>query len=182
MQKKNSFKSRVNPGRDRQMPVRESLSPCNKCRKSHGSKPCLFNQNICYQCGKSGHYAKDCNTRKPLNNPIPRPQTKGSIHSKWRRGNWVSWHNQRDMFYQKHSLNCIVWFRSYTLLYIYWLCEEVKFTFVFLTFWFVSLYSYRGKSFYFSSLFKLSYFNWRKIFCYWSCLFTFDYLWLVLIS
>ena len=38
MQKKNNFKSRVNSRRGRQMPIRESLPPCNKCGKSHSSK------------------------------------------------------------------------------------------------------------------------------------------------
>ena len=61
------------------MPAREPLSSCNKCKKSHGSKPCLFGQNICYRCGKLGHYAKYCNTGKPLNNPMPRIQTKGRV-------------------------------------------------------------------------------------------------------
>ena len=77
MQKKNNLK--VNQGKGRQMPAREPLPPCNKCGKSHGSKPCLFGQNICYRCGKPGHYAKDCNTGKPLNNPVFRPQTKGRV-------------------------------------------------------------------------------------------------------
>ena len=77
MQKKNNFKSKVNPGKGRQMSIRESLPPCNKCGRSHGSKPCLFGQNICYQCRKSGNYAKDYNNGKPLNNPMPKLQTKG---------------------------------------------------------------------------------------------------------
>ena len=42
MQKKNNFKSRMNPRKGKQMPVREPLPPYNKCGKSHGSKPCLF--------------------------------------------------------------------------------------------------------------------------------------------
>ena len=39
MKKKNNFKSKVNPGKGRQMLVRESLPQCNKCEKSHGFKP-----------------------------------------------------------------------------------------------------------------------------------------------
>ena len=69
----------MNPGKGRQMPVKVPLPPCNKCRKFHGSKPCLFGQNVCYRCGKPRHYAKDCNTRKPLNNLMLRPQTKGRV-------------------------------------------------------------------------------------------------------
>ena len=79
MQKKNNFKSRVNAGKGKQMPIREPLPLCNKCRKSHGPKPCLFGQNVYYRCGKLGHYAKACNTGKPLNNPMPKPQTKGRV-------------------------------------------------------------------------------------------------------
>ena len=79
MQKKNNFKSKVNPGKGRQMPAKKPLSPCNKCGKFHSSKPCLFCQNVCYQCQKPGYYANDCNTRKPLNNPVPRPQTKERV-------------------------------------------------------------------------------------------------------
>ena len=46
MQKKNNFKSRVNLGKGKQISAREPLLPCNKCEKSHGSIPCLFDQNI----------------------------------------------------------------------------------------------------------------------------------------
>ena len=73
IQKKNNFKSRVNPKKAKQMSVREPLPSCNKCRKSHGSKPYLFGQNVCYRCGKSIQYANNCNTGKPLNNPGFRP-------------------------------------------------------------------------------------------------------------
>ena len=79
LQKKNNFKSKVNPGKGRQMPVRESLPLSNKCGKSHGSKPCLFGQNVRYRYGKPGHYAKDCNIGKPLNNPMPKSQTKRRV-------------------------------------------------------------------------------------------------------
>ena len=79
IQTKNNFKNKVNPRKDKQIPAREPLPLCNNYGKSHGSKPCLFGQNICYQCKKPRHYAKDCNTEKPLNNLMPRPQTKGRV-------------------------------------------------------------------------------------------------------
>ena len=36
---------------------------CQQCGKSHGNKPCR-GQNVCFMCGKPGHYARECRFKK----------------------------------------------------------------------------------------------------------------------
>ena len=48
-----------------------------QCGKSHGNRPCLTGQNVCFGCGKPGHKIYEC----PIKNPqsAPRPQRRGKV-------------------------------------------------------------------------------------------------------
>ncbi|XP_028804835.1 uncharacterized protein LOC114759761 [Neltuma alba] len=46
---------------------------CSTCGKNHGDRPCLMGQNVCFRCGKPGHYIREC----PLNVDGSRPKLKG---------------------------------------------------------------------------------------------------------
>ncbi|XP_022858150.1 uncharacterized protein LOC111379056 [Olea europaea var. sylvestris] len=40
------------------------LTPCPKCNKAHRGE-CLYGKNVCYQCGKQGHIATNCEEPLP---------------------------------------------------------------------------------------------------------------------
>ncbi|XP_028768479.1 DNA-binding protein HEXBP-like [Neltuma alba] len=46
---------------------------CAKCGKNHGDRPCMAGQNVCYTCGKPGHFSREC----PQNTEQARPRTQG---------------------------------------------------------------------------------------------------------
>ncbi|KAF7844216.1 DNA-binding protein HEXBP-like [Senna tora] len=53
-------------------------NPCSKCGRNHGSRPCLSGQNVCFSCGKPGHFAKVCSQPKKAGDGA-KPPTKGSV-------------------------------------------------------------------------------------------------------
>ncbi|XP_028800081.1 uncharacterized protein LOC114755371 [Neltuma alba] len=48
---------------------------CPKCGKNHSDRPCMAGQNVCYTCGKPGHFSREC----PQNTEQARPYTQGRV-------------------------------------------------------------------------------------------------------
>ncbi|XP_028800667.1 replication protein A 70 kDa DNA-binding subunit C-like [Neltuma alba] len=48
---------------------------CPKCGKNHGDRLFMAGQNVCYTCGKPGHFSREC----PQNTEQSRPRTQGRV-------------------------------------------------------------------------------------------------------
>ncbi|KAF7812018.1 DNA-binding protein HEXBP-like [Senna tora] len=77
MRPMNFFKGGNNKGKN-PMLGNNVPNPCSKCGRSLGGRPCLFGQSVFYNCGKPGHFAKDCSQPKKTGDGA-KPPTKGRV-------------------------------------------------------------------------------------------------------
>ncbi|XP_061365860.1 uncharacterized protein LOC133309137 [Gastrolobium bilobum] len=59
------FKRGGNPKSENTDKSEVPWSKCDTCGKIHGGT-CWYKQNVCFKCGKPGHFANECTTRKEV--------------------------------------------------------------------------------------------------------------------
>ena len=72
---KKQFQSGEYEGKQSPGPVMKQA--CPKCGRNHGSKPCLVEQNVCFNCGKTWHIVRECPHK--YQPPAPQPQCPGRV-------------------------------------------------------------------------------------------------------
>ncbi|KAF7832092.1 Retrotransposable element Tf2 [Senna tora] len=60
------------------MVSKSAPNSCPNCGKTHGGRLCLFGSNVCFTCGQTEHYARDCPQKKQTSEGA-KPPTKGRL-------------------------------------------------------------------------------------------------------